>query len=271
MSAPWPPEQDALVRHLAGTVTPAVIARRVSAVGPHRSEDALHAWASRTRLSIRPKRRQARTPDHRRHDWSAGEDAMLRRLVGRMPPAGITDALNGRFFTSRRAWSIRNRALDLGLSLRRTDGIRMADMVATFRIHNRRIVAFVDAGVLRAAHRGSGRRGSDWVFTPADIEAWMRNHPWLIDWRRVAPGRWRDLARAVSLRDPYLTVREAAARTGVRPGMVQKWIRQGRLPAISGSAHGLTRSAGFRIALRDLDRIDQLIAETFGSHREAVA
>lgn len=258
----WPTAQIAMVRRLAGKLPTAVLARRLARVGPPRTRCALHCWASRNRVSIRPDRSASRLPERRRHEWSDAETALLRSMVGRADPAAIADALNRRFGTERSVNGVCVRARRLGISYARHDGLGMADMVRIFPIHNRGITDLVDGGFLRAERRGTGRPGSDWLFLPADVEACLRAHPYLFDWRRVAAGRWRDFVRAVALKDPYLTVREAAGRIGVRRAMVQKWIRQGRIDGVV--IPGASRFAGFRIPLRALTQIEQLADRTFG-------
>lgn len=248
---PWTPEQTALVRKLAGERPPREIAQLVRMVGPDHSLASLYAWASRRRLSIRPHRTAARMPDRRRYDWSDREDAALRALAGRSNVQEIADALNRRFFTARTTHSIRKRARVLGLSLRCSDGLGIQALTRTFPIGIEQVWAEVASGHLRAERQGTGTQGSDWHFLPADIEAWIRARPYLFDWRRVAAGRWRDAVRMAALRDPYLTVREAARQLGVRPGIVQKRIREGR---VEGAVHvGASPMAGYRIPLRSLD------------------
>lgn len=255
----WTPEQVALVQKHAGRTTPAVIARLVSEIGPPRTLDALYAWASRQRVSIRPNRPTGRMPDRQRHLWTPAEDALLRRLAGRASAQDIAAALNARFYTTRGAYSVLKRAFKLDVSVERRDGIGMTALTRTFGMHSRRVIALVDAGLLRAEQRGAGRKGAAWLFLPADIEACIRAHPYLFDWRRVAPGRWRDLVRATSLRDPYLTVREVAAMAGIRSDMVQKWIRHGRIR--EAVKVGPSRFAELRIPLRAIEQIEQLAAE----------
>lgn len=256
-SRSWTPEQIKLVRRLAGTVTPAEIAARVSEIGPARSVDAVTCWANSRRLSLRPGRTKARLPSRPRHLWEASEDAMLRRLAGTLDPSEIADALNRAFGRRFTGLAIEKRASALKVSLTRRDGLTVNRMSEIFPIHRRGIVREVEAGHLVAARRSTGRKGSTWIFRPVDVEAWIRLRPFLFDWRRVQAGRWRDLVRAESLRQPYLSTVQVAELFGVHAATVQRWIVAGKVEAVK-VRHG--RMTGYRVPLDALGAVERIIA-----------
>ena len=203
-----------------------------------------------------------RTRERRHFAWSPQEDALLRSLLGRHEAEEIAAALNARFYTTRTRDSVTNRCRVLGLSWRRTDGIGIHDLRRIFPMRMDTLRREAASGALLASRRGT-KRGSNWIFSTADIEAWIKASPWMFDWRRIAPGRWRDFVRAVNLRDPYLTSRECAASLGVSVSTVQKWISQGRIEGVvtaRAACYG-----GYRIPLRALDQIERLAGRQEGA------
>lgn len=250
----WTPEQADAVRRLAGGRTPAAILRRVNALGPTHTPDALSDWARRQGIGLRmiprPHRGREIVP------WSEEEDAFLREHLGRRSLEAIHAALNARFRTNRTVGAVRRRACALGESLLRFDGVGMQRLAALLAMRPHRIRREVAAGRLHAAQRGNGNRGSYWLFRPADVEAWVRANPHLFDWRRMAPGAWRDLARAAGLRDPHLSVTDTARHLGIDRKLVQRWIRLGLVRDIRNVGTG--RKPIYRVPLRMLDQIEAL-------------
>lgn len=227
----WTPEQDRLLGLLAGKASVSTIVARLAEVGPPKSRGGVYMRASRRLISLRKvRRRPERERGWSRSAWEPPEERALRELAGTMTAEEIAAELNRRFATRRGEGSVRKRAFHLGLSLRLEDRLTMLDMVRIFPAHGWTVKAWVDRGLLVAAKRGEGRKGSEWRFTTADVEAFVRAHPYLFPWQWVEPGRWQDLARACQLRDPWLSAKEAAALLGLHPNTVRGWFRQGAIP-----------------------------------------
>lgn len=254
---PWTAEQQALVRSLGTRARPDTILARLAEIGPARTYNALNAWASRQHVSLRVHRNRE-LPERWRRLWSNEEDAALRALAGTCRMPELAEAIAREHETRRTAPAVRHRARRLRVSLAVPRHLTMNDLTRILPAHNRTIARWVDAGLLRAARRGAGRRGSEWRFDTADVEALVREHAYLfVDWRQVKAGRWRDLVRAAQIRTPYLSCDEAARRLGTDVAVVHRRCRWGRVPGvkrIDGGAAGR-----FRIPLAALDALDNLI------------
>lgn len=248
---PWRLGQIRMVTRLAGRMSLAEMATRISAVGPARSPIAVRKMAAKRGIDWRG------GGDARRRDaWTDREDALLRSLAGRVSDGEMTDTLNAHFRTQRSVGAVKRRASTIGVSLVRDDGFGMETFRKIFAMDDARIRREVHHGRLRAEQQGSSRRGSLWLFRPADVEAWVRGYPYLLNWRRVRAGRWRDLARAASLGAPHLTVTEAAAHLGVDRKLVQGLIRRGEIDGVRDI--GTPLKPIYRIPLDSLDQIAQL-------------
>lgn len=247
----WSRRQVLLIHRLAGQMTLARMAQRISAAGPTRSPDAVRRAAQKRGIDW-----QGGGNTTRRWLWTSQEDDLLRALAGQASDAAITEALNTRFRTQRRVGTVRRRACTIGISLLRCNGIGMTTLAATLAISTTRLHREVAADRLRADVQGNGRKGTTWLFLPADVEAWIRANPFALDWRRVKAGRWRDFVRSVALRDPYLSISEIETRLDVPRKLIQAWVRQGEVGGIRDI--GTPLKPIYRIPLRSLDQITRL-------------
>jgi hypothetical protein len=254
---PWTAEQQALVRSLGTRARPDTILARLALIGPPRTYSALNMWASRNRVSLRVHRNRA-LPERWRRLWSDEEDAALRALAGTCRMPELAEAITREHGTRRTAPAVRHRARRLRVSLAVPRHLTMTDLTRILPAHNRTIARWVGAGLLRAVRRGAGRRGSEWRFDTADVEALIREHAYLFtDWRQVKAGRWRDLVRAAQIRTPYLSCDAAAKRLGIDVGPVWRRCRWGRVPGVKRIDGG--PAGRFRIPLAALDVLDRLI------------
>lgn len=254
----WTAEQDRLLDRWAGRARPVILAQVVSAAGPPRSVSAVEMRAHRRGISLaRPVARRPDTTDQPPAGWAwtREQDRALRDLAGTLPLPALSAVLNVRFHTDRNEKSLQMRGHRLGISLA-AGGLGLTNLVRIFRVHNTKIVAWVEAGLLVAAVRGNGHRGSLWWFREADVLAFVDSHPDVVDWRRVRPGRFQDAARAASIRMRYLTPAEAAAVAGVCVKTVYKYHRQGRIAGTSRA--GSVLAGRLRIPLAAVDSIAEV-------------
>jgi hypothetical protein len=65
----------------------------------------------------------------------------------------------------------------------------------------------------------------------ADVEAFIRAHPWLYDWKRMDPtSRLRSLAEVIHKADPWLTLAEAAEQSALSVKQLRRIVAQDVLP-----------------------------------------
>lgn len=261
----WTRKQRELVYALAGRSATATILAEVNRVGPPHTCAALQQWAQQRRLSLRVRSTRSRGPKVH-WPWNRHQEARLRRLVGTLPMDQIAARLNAEFGTLRTAASVRTRAAELGVSIKlRTLGLM--DLQAVLPVNWATLRRWVDEGLLCAERRG--HRGSPWRFREADVEAFVRAHPDLVDWRRVKAGRWRALARAAAMRSAWLGTTEVARRYGVPNQRVTDWCIAGLVPGARKVGGGAVRCRRWRIPAASLDHIERLVEERLGKRRSA--
>jgi hypothetical protein len=256
--ATWTPEQIAMVRKLAGRRPASVIARRVSAIGPHHTAGAVLTWGERhgvSLLCLRPQRRGGTA-------WLEGEDAIIKAHAGRRSVEEINAEINARFGRDRSVRATIRQAQYLGCWVTRRDGMTLRVLSATLGVRETRIPREVDAGRLRVERRGTGA-GSWWLFRDADVETWINAYPYALDWRLVKRERWRNLARAASLRDRHLSVTEVAGLLAIKRNTLTVWIRKGLIGGIKDIGSPIKPT--YRVPLRALDRIEQLAGQKQGA------
>lgn len=191
--------------------------------------------AERRACSERMKRRWAEGEFANRHkarhwrDWTPQQDAMLRELAGRETPARVAELLSGRFLIERTEIAVRTRAKRLHVSLM-MEGESARSLGAIFGVSTKRIThSWVRRGWL-SGRQQAPMANSVWLFSDADIEAFIRRYPNIYDWRRMRPGRWRSLAEVVWRVDPLLTIAEAACCLGISENTLWSHCSKGWLP-----------------------------------------
>ncbi len=254
----WTDEQRRLVESRAGKMPASMLLVRINAAGPERTSSALSCYATHRGIALRPSQagRATREPESRRSGWTPPEDRVLRDLAGQQDAGQIAERINARYLTQRTRHSVRNRAGVLGVSLVLVGLLSQKDLCQIFPVHNRRVERWSVTGLLRAERRGTGRHGSAWWYRPTDVEAFVRAHPHLFDWRRVQAGRWRDLVRSVAIRDPWLSVEAVSALVGVRPATLHVWLASGLV--LGARRAGEHRSAPWRIQSSALEGVERM-------------
>ncbi len=92
------------------------------------------------------------------------------------------------------------------------------------------------------------RRGDEMRFHPSDVEAWLGT-------QRVAPGRRESKSRplAADAGEELLTFEQAAARLGVAPATLWRWLNDAELPYVL--APGTRQRAVRFVRPADLERL----------------
>ena len=86
-------------------------------------------------------------------------------------------------------------------------------------------------GALRALPRSGRGRAPHWRFRETDVEAFIRAHPWLYDWKRMDPAhRLRSLAEVIHKTDPWLTLAEAREQSALSMKQLRRLIARDVLP-----------------------------------------
>lgn len=161
--------------------------------------------------------------------WTAAEDDVLRSLWGILPVVEVSRRLG-----NRSVYACGRRASDLRLCAR----LAYYNANAVCRIFGTELQWLrrrIDGGAIVPASRPG--RDARWRFTPAEVERFIREHPWEYHRSRMPAGYWRDLADRVAT-DDWLTLPEAAQRLGCGASMTRRLALTGRLPyrRSSGSA-----------------------------------
>jgi hypothetical protein len=177
--------------------------------------------------------------------WTPAHDRRLRELVGQVPVAEIAARLTAAFpDTPRSEIAVKVRLGRLGLS-------------PVLVHYNARAVGYLFAvdpktvsgswiarGWLQATQQRPGVAGSSWIITAAALEAFIRDHLEVFDWRAMPPSRWRSLAEVEWRRDPLISITDAAPIAGLAPETLRRHLREGRIPGVRrfqkpGPQHGI--------------------------------
>lgn len=223
----WTREQNALLYDLAGMVRADEIARRVSEVGPLRTEASVRGQARALGYPLRKRWKRL----YRWSRWTAPEEQLLRDLAGTVELDEIVRRLNARFGTTRRMEGVRHRMSQLGLSARLRDLIPQHRVLILLGVGKPRLHVWIEAGWLRVAREHTGQ-GSDLLFHMKDLEAFVREHPEQLRGRTLSPGPLRAAADMANRRDRWFTVAEAATALGLHPDTVWTKCRAGRVPGV---------------------------------------
>jgi len=152
--------------------------------------------------------------------WHADEDERLVALVGSRPLPEVTALLNTEFAhlrPPRTPAAVQSRANHLGLWTEYTAGFTLQQLGRLVSWDARQIRKhWIVPGLLQATRvRGRGRAGR-WLVTEQALMRFLEAYPWAYDWRRFAPGPWRQRGQVIACRSPWRTVEDLLAYLGVR-------------------------------------------------------
>lgn len=192
--------------------------------------------------------------------WSPGEDARLLELVRQgAQPTEIARRLEHEFGVPRTRVAVQRRGNSLGVSLAPAT-LSLTALEHLFSADGGTILRrWVADGYLRALPRTT-HQGARWHFRESDVEALVRAHPWLYDWRRMQPGhRLRSIAEVVDRSDPWLTLEEAAEQTRLSVKQLRARVAQEVLP-YQRRWHGKAPHGTIVVRATDLARLDRVDA-----------
>ncbi|MEW6048205.1 MAG: hypothetical protein AB1609_17300 [Bacillota bacterium] len=193
-------------------------------------------------------------------EWTPAEEQLLCQLAGTMDLGEIARILSERFGVPRTRNAVDVRCQRLGVS-HWAKGMSLTEMERLFGLDHRAIVRhWVDTGLL-AARRWSGRGPHPgWWFEPADVERFIREHPWAYDWTRMKRGhRLTRLAEVVNRADPWLPYEQLRRYVGIAKVNLDRWRRRGlvphkRRPGAGGYGQIVIRARDFRPIKQAIER-----------------
>ncbi len=162
--------------------------------------------------------------------WLREEEHRLRELAPILDVPQLAARLSEEFGGRRTPAAVRRRASSLSVPL----GVRhlaLAEVERLFAVDGGTVLRrWVADGYLRPLPQASRGRVARWRFRETDVEAFIRAHPWLYDWRKMRKGRLRSIAEVVDRADPWLTLDEAAARSGLTVKQLRLRVARDALP-----------------------------------------
>jgi excisionase family DNA binding protein len=172
--------------------------------------------------------------------WTEEEVDYIREWWGLLPDVEIARHL-GRSVDSCEHASGRK-----GHMTRRMAFYTAADVARLFGVDWHRVAGWIHAGHLKARKSLVMSRHPFWRVEDEDIQAFMRSHSCLYDWRKVqGHAFWRNLARAAGERDPWLTAMQAAQYLKVSADTIRRRCVSGALQAVNVPKAG--KYGGWRI------------------------
>lgn len=163
--------------------------------------------------------------------WTPREDDRLRALAGTMPVREVAERLDADLGAARTPAEVRGRAGELSVSLA-PRGLRLREVAALFGVADETIVAhWIAAGLLSAANwEEEDAPPFRWV-RDADLEAFVRQHPWAYKPRSMRPGhRLTQLAEVCHRRATWVPLAEAAGWLRAPEAAVAAQVAAGALP-----------------------------------------
>jgi hypothetical protein len=152
--------------------------------------------------------------------------------------------LSAEFGTQRTAGAVKMQARKYGIALRPAEPIWSQNMMLRFFCCTTRALNKAERLGMLEMQRGAvtrpgwARGGGEWRIRESAVEAFIRSYPWAYDARCLHPRTHRlaQLARALQVRDPYVTGVEGARLLGLSSKRFMYW-----------SARGLIRPTGGRV------------------------
>ena len=181
---------------------------------------------------MRRARAQAGADWGRRWDaWLLAEDRRLAQLAPLLEVPQLVAELASEFGIPRTPQAVRHRAALLGVRLA-ARWLSLTDIERLFGVDGGTVLRrWMASGALRALPRSGRGRAPHWRFRETDVEAFIRAHPWLYNWRRMhAPSRFRSLAEVIYKTDPWLTLGEAEQQCALSIKQLRRLIERDVLP-----------------------------------------
>jgi hypothetical protein len=205
--------------------------------------------------------------DHRWWDWTEAEKRRLRQLAGTTTPEAIARTLTAEFVVPRTVDAVKRRAELLGISLYQ-EGIPLRDLGGVFGTSQAQIKRrWIGEGLLCVRCTAPGRRGNKWLFDQAEVERFIREHPWAYDAEHMRDGHpLTRLARVVQRAEPWVTLDVAARYIGLSPGYLTIWARRGLLP-YRRRWHHANRDGRMMVRAADLPAIRETIVQAVAERR----
>lgn len=154
----WTPERDAIIRERYDSR----VRGRAAAIGRSIGVPDWRVKRRAAELGLTHPRGAWRT-------WTADEVRFLEENLGRRHVHWIQTKLG------RSLASVVLKIKHLHLSRRVREGLSLCELEEALGLDHRKIAALVDAGKLRATHRGAERER--WMFTDADVREFVRTNP----------------------------------------------------------------------------------------------
>jgi len=163
--------------------------------------------------------------------WLLAEDRRLAELAPLLEVPQLAAELASEFGIPRTPQAVRHRAASLGVRVP-IRWMSLADVERLFGVDGGTVLRrWMATGALRALPRSGRGRAPHWRFRETDVEAFIRAHPWLYDWKRMDPAnRLRSLAEVIHKADPWLTLAEAELQSALSIKQLRRLIAQDVLP-----------------------------------------
>lgn len=182
-------------------------------------------WAEGTRVL-------RRNPNDRRPErWQRQHDEYLRTLAGKHDSLTIARMLAERFGQPRSETAVKHRLKRLGIARMDVRPLSSSEVGRIFGVTRETVrVRFVNAGLLVGTLRRGGPHGMR-MFTRAEIETLIREHPDAYDLEAIRDPALKTLARAVTRGRRFLNTADVSARTGVDSRTLAGWLARGLIPS----------------------------------------
>jgi excisionase family DNA binding protein len=156
-------------------------------------------------------------------------------MLGTMDAATIAAKLSEQFPWPRTETAVKSRVKVLRLSLLVVRPMSRREVEHALGVSDDTIVAWIAQGLLVGTpwKLGGGQRKANIsrAFTRAEVEAFVRTHPELVQVARIRDRGFRALVEGVTRGRRPLTIKEAARLANVEYGTLMYWCKHGKVPS----------------------------------------
>lgn len=182
-------------------------------------------WAEGTRTLRR------NPNDNRSATWKPAEDAYLKSIADRYDCLTIGALLTERFGHPRSEHAVKHRCQRLGIARMDIRPLSSSEVGRIFGVTRETVRArFVNTGMLAGDLRRGGPHGMR-MFTRAEIEALVREHPEAYDLEAIRDPSLKALALAVQRGRKPLSTSEVSRLTGIHSRTLAGWLARGLVPS----------------------------------------
>jgi hypothetical protein len=156
--------------------------------------------------------------------WTEKHIRKLQELAGTMPAKDIAERITEEFGIPRTAHAVEVMAHKHHISIMYCGDWTVQQTKAVLGLADDIVTRLLKFGIIRG-YKVQETRSGHWYIAPENIERFIRTHPYLLDHTRIKNKRLRSIAEGEFVRNPWLTIENAARIMGVHRTIIDRLIK----------------------------------------------